>query len=156
MYFTLFLCRCPIRCHSRFFGSSSYLVQSSCTLFSPNIVCPASIASSIMEIGLVLLTAIRVTSLGSRPLFSQAFLISSRTFCNCSATIHHSPLFRYVIFLFKQNIVFIYGISVSDNIIKLGKSIGCPCLNYTIFIILLNHDDFPENCISFVDTVDTF
>ena len=42
IYFTLFLCRCPIICHFMSFGITSYFSVSSCTLFSPKSRIPSS------------------------------------------------------------------------------------------------------------------
>ena len=66
IYFTLFLWRCPIICQRISLGITSYLSSSSCTLFSPKSLHPYSYASLSISTGLVLLTAISVTSSGAR------------------------------------------------------------------------------------------
>ena len=81
---TLLRCRWPIICQRISSGSSGFLAAISCTLFSPKSLAPAAYASSSMGTGLVLLTAISVTSPGFLPDRMQACSIRSFTSVKCS------------------------------------------------------------------------
>ena len=75
IYFTLFVCRCPIICHLT--GRTlSYLSRISCTLFSPISVTPARIASLISSAVCVFVTAQSRISSGFLPALSAASAFS--------------------------------------------------------------------------------
>ena len=67
MYLTLFVCKCPIRCHLTSGPNGSYFSIISCTLFSPSSSSPHSTAALIFGTSTVFDTASRRTSFGLRP-----------------------------------------------------------------------------------------
>ena len=79
IYFTLFVCNCPIKFTSapRARKNSSFPV-SSCTRFSPTAVTPQSSASEMRASSTNFVTAISLTVFTSRPAIAAAFSMFSR------------------------------------------------------------------------------
>ncbi len=91
MYFTLFVCKCPIRCHLTGF-TASYFLTISCTLFSPISVTPRFIASFITSGPCVFVTATSVISSAFLPALSAAsfypFAYIFKAFFNSDISFH--------------------------------------------------------------------
>ena len=85
--FTLFVCRCPIKCHLISFGRDSALGTNSCAWLSPNNRCPALYASTILSLGLNLDTATSLTPAGNDSVicFIFSLIIYKRFFATPSA-----------------------------------------------------------------------
>ena len=96
--FILFVCRCPMKCHSMSLGRLSHLAVISCTLLSPNTRWPARYASSIASLGWNLETATSRTPSGSSlSILFYVFCNTHRIYDNLWNEIFRFLYFRLVI-----------------------------------------------------------
>ena len=61
----------------------------------------------------------------------------------------------YDVLPLSEDLRFVHGDSVSDNIIILGDSVVCALFYQTVFIILIDNVDLAELCVAAVDTVNS-
>ena len=87
IYFTLLVCRWPMKCHWISFGNCSTFCFSSCSWLSPNRRWPSAYAASIYSQGWYLLMATNSTPLGRLPITSCRFFATSTFICFYSVAV---------------------------------------------------------------------